>query len=292
MQINNNIRKFLLNILLLVFLFPVFSCGKEPKKNIGTYKSDYINNSDTTKNTIITRFNVPEGYKRIVTEKNSFAEYLQNLKLKPEGSLVYTYNGKIKEPRDVYVAVVDIGVGDKDLQQCADAVMRLRAEYLYSQSRFDEIHFNFTNGFKAEYSKWRNGYRISVKGNNASWVKKYNESTSYEDFREYLYMVFTYAGTLSLAKELEAVELSEIQIGDVFIKGGSPGHAVIAVDMAVNEKTGEKIFLLAQSYMPAQDIQILKNPMNNELSPWYSTNFGETLQTPEWDFKREHLKTF
>lgn len=285
-------QKILTKLILFIFLIPAFSCGKVTDKNIGKYKSNYLQKSDSTKNTIITRFNVPEGFKRIVSEKNSFAEYLQNLKLKPEGSLVYTYNGKIKEPRDVYVAVVDIDVGDKDLQQCADAVMRLRAEYLYSQNHFDDIHFNLTNGFKADYSKWREGYRIIVKNNSTSWVKKFGESTSYEDFRNYLDFVFTYAGTLSLAKEMKSVELSEMQIGDVFIRGGSPGHAVIIVDMAVNEKSGEKIFLLAQSYMPAQDIQILKNPVNTELSPWYSVNFGETLETPEWLFKRNELKKF
>lgn len=278
--------KFYYITILFFFSLPAFSCGNTDKKNIETFKSD------STKNTIITRFVVPKGFKRISPEKNSFAEYLQNLKLKPEGKLVYTYNGKIKEPRDVYVAVVDIDVGDKDLQQCADAIMRLRAEYLYAQKRFDEIHFNFTNGFNAEYSKWRDGYRINVKGNKTSWIKKNNESTSYEDFRQYLNIVFTYAGTLSLEKELKPVELSDIKIGDIFIKGGSPGHAVIVVDMAVDENSGEKIFLLAQSYMPAQDIHILKNPMNTELSPWYSINFGETLKTPEWDFKSNQLKSF
>jgi hypothetical protein len=217
---------------------------------------------------------------------------LQNLNLKPAGTIAKNYDGSIKKPQDVYAAVVDIDVGDKDLQQCADAVMRLRAEYLYSQNRFDEIHFNFTSGFNAQYSKWRDGFRISVKGNSVSWIKKYNESKSYDDFREYLNIVFTYAGTLSLAKELKAVNISEMKIGDVFIKGGSPGHAVIIVDMAVNEKTGDKIFLLAQSYMPAQDIQILKNPVNTSLSPWYSTDFGETLETPEWEFKSNQLKAF
>jgi hypothetical protein len=285
-------RKILSQLVLLIFLLPALSCGKVPKKNIGNFKSDYIQKSDSTKSTIITRFNVPDGFKRVSSEKNSFAEYLQNLKLQPEGTLVKTYDGKIKEPRDVYVAVVDIDVGDRDLQQCADAIIRLRAEYLYSQNRFDDIHFNFTNGFKAEYSKWREGYRIIIKNNGTSSVKKFGESTSYEDFRNYLNVVFTYAGTLSLAKELRPVELSEIQIGDIFIRGGSPGHAVIIVDLAVNEKTGEKIFLLAQSYMPAQDIQILKNPMNSELSPWYSINFGETLETPEWLFKSNELKKF
>ncbi|MCX6164825.1 MAG: DUF4846 domain-containing protein [Ignavibacteriae bacterium] len=284
--------KILLKLIILIFLLPALSCGKVKKKNIGNFKSDYIQKSDSTKNTILTRFNIPDGFKRISSEKNSFAEFLQNLKLKPEGTLVKNYDGSIKEPRDVYVAVVDIDVGAQDLQQCADAVMRLRAEYLYLQNRFDDIHFNFTNGFKAEYSKWREGYRIIVNNNSTSWVKKFGESTSYEDFRNYLNIVFTYAGTLSLAKEVKPVELSKMQIGDIFIKGGSPGHAVIVVDLAVNEKSGEKIFLLAQSYMPAQDIQILKNPMNTALSPWYSINFGETLETPEWDFSKNQLKKF
>ena len=38
-----------------------------------------------------------------------------------------------------------------------------------------------------------------------------------------------------------------------------PGHVVLIVDMAENDK-GEKIFMLAQSYMPAQQTQILINP--------------------------------
>ena len=53
-----------------------------------------------------------------------------------------------------------------------------------------------------------------------------------------------------------------MQIGDVFIKGGFPGHAVVVLDMAENDRTGQRVFLLAQSYMPAQDIHIMKNPTN------------------------------
>lgn len=83
-----------------------------------------------------------------------------------------------------------------------------------------------------------------------------------------------------------------VAIGDVFIRGGSPGHAVIVLDMAENKATGERVFLLAQGYMPAQDIHILKNPSAPNLSPWYSTRFGTTLQTPEWEFKAGELKAF
>ncbi len=88
-----------------------------------------------------------------------------------------------------------------------------------------------------------------------------------------------------------SVNLNDIQIGDVFIQGGSPGHAVIVVDMAIDSNQN-KVFLLAQSYMPAQDIQILTNPNDRKLSPWYKVNFEGDLETPEWTFKKSDLKRF
>ena len=143
-----------------------------------------------------------------------------------------------------------------------------------------------------EYAKWRHGQRVKVEGNRCEWFSTNLLSTSYESFREYLDLVFMYAGTLSLSKEMKLAKVEELKIGDVFIKGGSPGHAVIVVDVAVNESTGEKVFMLAQSYMPAQEIHVLVNPNDAEFSPWYSADFGEELMTPEWAFKRDMLKSF
>lgn len=237
------------------------------------------------------RIKAPVGYERLPVEEGTFAHYLRSLPLKPHGSKVRYYNGTIKQ-RDVYAAVVDFDIGDKDLQQCADAVIRLRAEYLYGQEQYEKIHFNFTNGFKAEYGRWRQGYRVAVQGNTVKWVKTAGPADDYQSFRKYLDLVFAYAGTLSLAQELIPVELNEIKIGDVFIQGGSPGHCVIVVDLAEHPGTGEKIFLLAQSYMPAQDIHILKNPANQAISPWYSLNFGDVLQTAEWNFTKDDLHRF
>jgi len=241
--------------------------------------------------TIKTRFIPPTGFKRVEMKDDSFANYLQNFSLKPHNSKVYLYNGDLKYRQDVHVAVLDIDVGKRDLQQCADATMRLRAEYLYKNKQFDKITFNFTNGFKASYSKWRKGYRIIVKGNIVKWVKKTSANTSYQSFRKYLTMVFSYAGTLSLEKELPKRNIEKLQIGDIFIQGGSPGHAVIVVDLAVNS-VGEKAFILAQSYMPAQDIHVVKNPNNANLSPWYLLENLEELVTPEWIFTRDNLKYF
>ncbi|MGB7605838.1 MAG: DUF4846 domain-containing protein [Lutisporaceae bacterium] len=242
-------------------------------------------------NTIEERIQTPAGFDRITVEENSFGDYLRGFPLKTHGSTVKYYNGNIKST-EVYVAVLDIDIGDKDLQQCADAVMRLRAEYLYQKGEYDNIHFNFTNGFRADYSKWRSGYRVAINGNNTSWVKKNVTSDDYQSFRKYLDVVFAYAGTLSLSKELQKVSVEDMQIGDVFIKGGSPGHCVIVVDMAENMETGEKLFLLAQSYMPAQDIHILKSTQNDDGNPWYSLKQGEALDTPEWNFNSEQLMRF
>lgn len=239
------------------------------------------------------RFMVPKGYARLKSDTSSFTYYLQNLPLKPHGTLVKLHDGRTKPNRSVYIGVIDLEIGKANLQQCADAVIRLRAEYLYRQKRYNNIHFNLTNGFNAEYSKWKEGYRVEVTGSKTRWVKTSTPSNDYKTFRKYLDFVFTYAGTLSLSKELTKVNVSNMQIGDVLIQGGSPGHAVIVVDMAENPKTKEKIYLLAQSYMPAQEIQVLQNPSNANNSPWYNlTNNSTQIPTPEWLFYIADLKRF
>ncbi|MBS1636854.1 MAG: DUF4846 domain-containing protein [Bacteroidetes bacterium] len=239
---------------------------------------------------IASRFPVPVGFSRTKADSSCFGFYLRHLPLKEEGAKVYHYDGTEKRNSDVAAAVVNIDIGDKDLQQCADAVIRLRAEYLYSTKQYNAIHFRFTSGFNAEYSKWRNGYRIKVKGNNVSWYKAGDPDNSYATFRKYLDQVFQYAGTLSLSRELKTIPVQNLAIGDVFIMGGSPGHAVIVVDVA--EKGSQKIFMIAQSYMPAQNIHVLKNPENKALSPWFIASEGIKLYTPEWTFSWTDLKRF
>jgi hypothetical protein len=270
-------------------LFALESCGqsineKRPQAPSGLYND--------TGSTILTRFGLPEGFSRVDVNAASFGAYLRELSLKPQGTPVRLYNGNLKASQDVHAAIVNIDVGKKDLQQCADAVMRLRGEYLYQAKQYDKIHFNLTNGFRVNYSEWMKGNRVNVNGNTTTWAAKKAPSNSYADFREYMDFVFQYAGTLSLSKELKPLKVEDIEPGDVFIRGGSPGHAVIVADVAENKASGEKLFLLAQSYMPAQEIHILRNPDNTNTFPWYSTNFSGDLVTPEWTFSRDELMRF
>ncbi|SEG28384.1 DUF4846 domain-containing protein [Paenibacillus sp. UNC499MF] len=242
--------------------------------------------------TLQERFKVPKGYERTEAKPGSFAAFLRGLELKPDGSVVHLFDGREKNKPGVYEAVVDIPIGSRDLHQCADAVMLLRAQYLFDRKQYGEIHFNFVNGFKAEYSKWMNGYRIKMNGNQASWVKNAGADNSQEGFRKFMDVVFAYAGTLSLEKELIPVKKSDVKPGDVFIVGGSPGHAVIVVDTAVNKATGDTVFMLAQSYTPAQETQILANPADPAQSPWYTLKEGGGLKTPEWEFGENSLRRF
>ncbi|MDR1518266.1 MAG: DUF4846 domain-containing protein [Dysgonamonadaceae bacterium] len=245
-------------------------------------------NADST---IAMRFSLPKGYVRKVYAENSFQRFLQNFPLKPADSKVLYYNGQEKS-RKIHVAVLDIDVGDRDLQQCADAVMRLRAEYLFKQKKYSEIHFNLTNGFTVNYLRWADGERVNVSGNKTWWVKSAQKDYSYRNFKKYLFFVFYYAGTLSLSKELQTIKYADLQVGDVFIRGGSPGHAMIVVDVAENAQ-GKKIFLLAQSYMPAQNIHIVKNLHNPAISPYYELDATDNLLlTPEWTFRTTELKRF
>jgi hypothetical protein len=292
-------KQMLYELFILVFLF--FSCGNiaAPEKKTGSLPEVLKNETiadrsliDPSGKILQTRFLLPEGFHRTQADSNSFTAYLRNLPLKPDGSKVKLFDGEEKNAEGVYDAVVDLPIGNKDLHQCADAVMRLRAEYLFAQKQYDRIHFNFTNGFRCDYSEWMKGKRVAVNGNKASWKQSAQPSDTYKDFWNYMETIFSYAGSLSLSKELKSVPVEELQAGDVFIMGGSPGHAIIVVDVAVDPKSNKKIFMLAQSYMPAQETQVLKDPFNDKLSPWYPIDFGETLITPEWTFTRNDLKRF
>lgn len=249
-------------------------------------------NTDPQGMTVETRFRPPAGHERRRAADDSFAAFLRRLPLKPDGAVVTRHDGRLKPDRGVYAAVVDLPIGRRDLHQCADAVIRLRADYFYALRRFDEICFHFTSGFLAEYSRWRRGERIAVRGNSARWVGGGRPGDDPRSYWRYLETVFAYAGTVSLARELQGVPGDDPQIGDVFIQPGRPGHAVIVVDRSIDPANGRKAFLLAQSYMPAQELQILRNPSDSRLSPWYAAGFGDTLVTPEWTFSAADRKSF
>ncbi len=267
----------------------------------------WLARSPTASDQLLQRIAPPKGFQRVHVRRDSFAYWLRRLPLKPSGSAVYLFNGQLKFNQNAHMAVIDIDVGKRDLQQCADAVMRLRAEYLYAKGRDRDIHFNFTGGTKVPFLRWTRGERPRVRGRHISWRRGARRGRDRKNFKRYMRMIYAYAGTYSLARELGPVKLDDMQGGDVFIKGGFPGHAVLVVDVVENPATGERRFLLLQSFMPAQDMHVLKNPNSVFASPWYKlptsrpANWSTSrssdpptgqLITPEWAFAWTSLKRF
>ena len=221
------------------------------------------------------RFPSPIGFVRSSESNNSYTNYLRNLPLKVYGSPVLTYDGREKPNNNVYCSVIDMDIDPVNLQQCADAVMRLRGEYLFEQKRYNEIHFEYLSDGKAHY-----------------FINYAHSDISYKTFRKYMKVVFNRANTRSLKNELIPVtNKNEIRPGDVFIVAGKPfGHAIMVMDVVTNE-AGEKQFLLGQSYMPAQETHILINPACPNNSPWFSLE-PNVLETPEWNFEWKDLHRF
>ena len=230
----------------------------KPELNaIGNNENHYLNIKDIP---------LPFGYTIINQGGDSFGYWLQQVNLK-KNKTVYIFDGRPKANQDAQFAVLDFTVGNQDLQQCADAVMRLRAEYLFAQKKYKDIHFTDNEGKLYQFPAPHTYYKL----------------------QSFLQIVFGMCGSASLSKQLKSKPISSMESGDVFIRGGFPGHAVIVMSIAQN-KEGKKIYLLAQSYMPAQDIHVLVNPLYEKLSPWYNLNEDELIHTPEFIFRKNELK--
>ena len=177
-------------IILCCFILITYSCGqtgKQAGEDTNNHTGEaLVNLTYKNGNTVEERFLLPEGFERTEARENSFSHYLRKLPLKSHNTKVKLYNGNLKTNQNVHMAVLDLEIGKRDLHQCADAIIRLRAEYLYGIQAYDKIHFNLTNGFRVDYSKWIQGYRVAVEGNKTYWNKSATPSNKCKDLKNYL----------------------------------------------------------------------------------------------------------
>jgi hypothetical protein len=222
--------------------------------------------------TLAARFAAPAGFTRLAVATDSFGAWLRGLPLLPAGAPVHLYDGSLKARQDVHAAVIDLDVGTRDLQQCADAVMRLRAEWLYARGLTILFHPDPGQPRALTFDARTHDRR---------------------SFEKYLVRLFADAGSASLAAELHPIAVDDVQPGDVLIQGGYPGHAVLVVDV-VMDGAGQRRLMLAQSYMPAQQMHILKNAATANV--WFDAAALATaggLATPEWrPFHAPDLRRF
>ena len=288
-------------MILLFLLCGLLSCKKTNDFTVKNTNNQEINETENQvavkinkdKNTIKERFTAPKKYSWVKENPDSFGFFIENFKLKKYGSPILKYDGTEITTQNLHEAIFDIDTGTKDLQQCADAVIRLRAEYLFKTKKFGEIKFHFTSGDLMKWNDYKNGTRAFVNGNSVSFRKTENLDDSYQNFRNYLDLIYTYAGTISLNKETFPVtDNKNLKSGDILITAGSPGHVVFIAGVSKNAE-GKKLYLLAEGFTPAQSIHVLKNPFDPKISPWYELDVNsEQTKTARYLFKPTNFRRF
>ena len=237
--------------------------------------------------TLETRIDTPEGFTRTKEEDGSLGTFLREYKMRKDGAAVLLYNKKKKSNQNAHIAVFKLPLEKEDLQQCADSVMRVYAEYFRHTGEASRIAFSLSDSFKARYQMWREGQRIVENGDSYEYVDREEFDSSDKTFKKFMRFVFAYSGTYQLETDSKRVKsLAKIRIGDIFLQSGSPGHVVMVVDMC-KDSSGRKAFLLAQGFMPAQQFHLLKNPAH-ELDPWYYVDeITFPFKTPEYTFDKK-----
>jgi len=259
------------------FFSPIWACSYT-----------WLENVEQQRETLAGRIRAPEGFERIAVEKGSFAEWLRNLPLKQAGANVMDRNNRPIGNQISHAAVIDINV--LQFEQGANAILRPWKEHLYSQEKYDEIRFAIHEGVLFPWFRWCQGERMKTGKDGIEWIDSEEQDSSRESFDRYLNKGLELANPKALETYLEAKSLEDLGIGDLIVHTGSPGHAVIVLDMAVNQH-GEKRYLLGQGGVPAQSFHVLKN-LRHKDCPWYEISDTRNLWTSSWTFTRPKFLKF
>jgi len=147
--------------------------------------------------------------------------------------------------------VIDMPVISKD-EQCADVTMRIRAEYLWKNGRYNEITFTSLSEKKQHYSG----------------------GSSRKAFEKYMRTVYGTCNTASVFRETKERALKDIQPGDVLVypsrHKGYYGHAVLVADVA-RSKSGKIAVLCIEGNTPAREAHVIRN-LNPFRNPWFVLN--------------------
>ncbi len=189
---------------------------------------------------------LPSGFQRIDTKEGSFSRYLRNLNLKEDGK-VYSYRKK-----DLSHWYDSLGVIDKpllfsdDLEQCADFSMRLWADYHKDSGKLKDLYLFHYDGRKNKFTE------------------------SQKTYVQFLRTAFASSNSHSLKQGGKKITKENLTSGDLFVQNenGGIGHVSIILDESTNGK--ERLYLIAFSFMPAQEMHIEKAPSDRGKNGWFT----------------------
>ena len=229
------------------------------------------------------RFPPPDGFARVRLEEGTFGAFLRTLPLLPGDAKVVDYRGNAlyDDGRHANIsAVVDIDVGSRDLQQCADAVVRMHAEWRYARGDRD-VTYRAASGTPLSYRRWLAGDRAALdKGTLGVTRAAGPGKDAHGTYRAWLDEVFAWTNTAALERDAARVAFADLAPGDFFVMSGSPfGHAVLVLDLA-KDASGRLAMLLGQSFMPAQSFHVLRPSRD---ATWFVVEpDAKEVVTPFW----------
>ena len=136
--------------------------------------------------TIAEAYPPPAGAQGV--EADAFGRYLQALDLHPADRPIRTHAGRVVA-HDGRAVVLPLVPGD--LQQCADSILRLRAEFL--RGRGVQPTFHATSGDPIPWARYAGGERARAVDDRLRW-----SAAAPADWETWLAAVSTWAGTASL----------------------------------------------------------------------------------------------
>jgi hypothetical protein len=241
-----------------------------------------------------TRIAAPTGFTRVKVARGSYAAWLRHLPLRPASTPVRSFAGRtiVAGSDPSLAAVVDLDLSPHDRQQCADTIMRLRGEHLFSVGKAAETRFLWAGGKRFGFADWRGGLRPVKQGRRWAFEVKAPPTDGYRAFRTYLEFMFSWTGTIHQIGE-PRVRFEDLQAGDFLIQGGSPGHAVVILDLArgAGGRANELRGLIGQGFMPAQDLHVLRGA---DRSAWFELRVDRAISIPLWggSFRWAQLRRF
>ena len=253
----------------------------------------FVSPHDSSVVSLMERFPTPAGFVRVETAQNSFGAWLRRLPVSEGPPVVRTSKGYTVEAPALATVPLDLGSGD--LQQCADSAIRLYAEYRWDAGRTEGLAFHFTSGDRSGWSDWLKGERFDVTGPDVARSFGAPRPPNRTSYRAWLQHTFVYAGTRSLHLDARSVQEGDgLQPGDILVDPGSPGHAVVLLDIAVSD-SGERIALIGQGFMPAQTFHVLSPERGHGRDAWFVLPMQTlgVVKTPSWRaFSRSDARRF
>jgi hypothetical protein len=220
----------------------------------------------TVRNSIL----VPRAYVREAYSSGSYSDWIQNLPLKAQPTIL-DYKGRPVESGLYRVfGVVDMPLlFQSDLEQCADFAMRFWAEYHKSAGTLDTFYLFDYGGQKKPFAKSGKSYAAFLK-----WS-------------------FANTNSHSLKSGCRKVASDQLIPGDMFVQNrrGGIGHVSVVLDVC-RSKEGKKLYLIGYSFMPAQQFHIEKAADQYGAEGWFTVDGYVRYLKDNLDLGKPELRRF